>query len=164
MNNQDVDGRLPVENRFDALKPGALSRVEKDAASNWHCPVGTPLAGRTGAVRADATFLRLKLVRIAKHSVRRAVPDNRHRVIGWPKCFRGTIDGASVHPGRGAWPSSSTPPRSSFQQPPFGGRRTEPCRRGVTRRLRPALARWTYGCSIFVVAAGEACRFAGHDI
>ena len=100
MNRQDAKA-LPGTNRFDALKPGALNRAEKDTVIKLALSV---LADRHRAGRALSSpeqtrdFLRLKLVD-RKHEVFGALfLDNRHRVIRVAEMFQGTIDGASVHP------------------------------------------------------------------
>jgi len=115
MNNQDVES-LPEANRFDALKPGALNREEKESVIKLALSVLAERhrAGRAlGSPEQTRSFLRLKLVD-RKHEVFGVLfLDNRHRVIQVAEMFQGTIDGASV-----------------FPQPSLGCRRAEPCGRG----------------------------------
>jgi DNA repair protein RadC len=92
---------FPDANRFDALKPRALNREEKESVIKLALSVLAERhrAGRAlGSPEQTRSFLRLKLVD-RKHEVFGALfLDNRHRVIQVVEMFQGTIDGASVHP------------------------------------------------------------------
>ena len=100
MNNQDAES-FPDANRFDALKPRALNREEKESVIKLALSVLAERhrAGRAlGSPEQTRSFLRLKLVD-RKHEVFGVLfLDNRHRVIQVAEMFQGTIDGASVHP------------------------------------------------------------------
>ena len=48
--------------------------------------------------RATREFLRMRLRDLPDEVFCCVYLDNRHRVIGFEELFRGTIDGASVHP------------------------------------------------------------------
>lgn len=55
--------------------------------------------GRTITAPEEAkTFVSMKLARLEHEVFAVLFLDNRHRVLGFEKLFRGTIDGASVHP------------------------------------------------------------------
>ena len=99
MNNQHAE-TPSAENRFDALKPAALSKAEKDAVIKLALSVlkDRHRAGRAlGSPGQTRAFLRLKLID-RKHEVFGALfLDNRNRVIQVAEMFQGTIDGASVH-------------------------------------------------------------------
>jgi len=67
--------------------------------------------------------------------------DNRHRVISFDEVFRGTIDGASVHPAcREAGARAQRRRSDPRAQPPVGYRGAEPGDELITGRLREALA------------------------
>ena len=165
MNNKGVE-QHPVENRFDALKPGALNRTEKDAVIKLALSV---LADRHRAGRALSSpeqtrdFLRLKLVD-RKHEVFGALfLDNRHRVIRVAEMFQGTIDGASVHPRVVAQRALELNAAAVvfFHNHPSGVAEPSHADEAITRRLREALALVDVRVlDHFVVAAGESVSFA----
>ena len=165
MTNSNV-GSSATANRFDALKPGALSRAEKDAVIKLALSV---LADRHRAGRALSSpeqtrdYLRLKLVD-RKHEVFGALfLDNRHRVLRVIEMFQGTIDGASVHPRVVVQRALELNAAAIvfFHNHPSGVAEPSHADEAITRRLRDALALVDVRVlDHFVVAAGESVSFA----
>jgi len=165
MNNQDAES-FPDANRFDALKPRALNREEKESVIKLALSVLAERyrAGRAlGSPEQTRSFLRLKLVD-RKHEVFGALfLDNRHRVIQVAEMFQGTIDGASVHPRVVVQRSLELNAAAVvfFHNHPSGVAEPSHADEAITRRLRDALALVDVRVlDHFVVAAGESVSFA----
>ena len=165
MNNQDAES-FPDANRFDALKPRALNREEKESVIKLALSVLAEChrAGRAlGSPEQTRPFLRLKLVD-RKHEVFGALfLDNRHRVIQVVEMFQGTIDGASVHPRVVVQRSLELNAAAVvfFHNHPSGVAEPSHADEAITRRLRDALALVDVRVlDHFVVAAGESVSFA----
>jgi DNA repair protein RadC len=92
--------RVPA-NRFSGLGPDDLNDGEIDSLLELALTVlahrhrkGEPLT----SPESSRAYLRLKIAE-RKYEVFACVfVDNRHRIIAFEELFRGTIDGASVHP------------------------------------------------------------------
>jgi len=165
MNKQDV-ASLPDANRFDALKPGALNREEKESVIKLALSIlaSRHYAGRTlGSPEQTRDFLQLKLVD-RKHEVFGALfLDNRHRVIQVVEMFQGTIDGASVHPRIVVQRALEVNAAAIvfFHNHPSGVAEPSHADEAITRRLRDALALVDIRVlDHFVVAAGGSVSFA----
>ena len=65
------------------------------ALINQRYRTGTPVLDRPNRTRE---FLRLKLGALEHEVFAMIALDNRHRLIEYVELFRGTVDGASVHP------------------------------------------------------------------
>jgi DNA repair protein RadC len=165
MTNSNVESSATA-NRFDTLKPSALSRAEKDAVIKLALSVlaDRHRAGRTlSSPEQTRDYLRLKLVD-RKHEVFGALfLDNRHRVIRVAEMFQGTIDGASVHPRVVAQRALELNAAAIvfFHNHPSGVAEPSHADEAITRRLRDALALVDVRVlDHFVVAAGESVSFA----
>ena len=92
----DSGQRLWVRSEFDELRPA--SPAEVIAACRWlmtrRVRRGTPL----DSPRVVRDFLAVKLGTLEHEVFAVLLLDTRHRLIEYVELFRGTIDGASVHP------------------------------------------------------------------
>ncbi|MGE0370985.1 MAG: DNA repair protein RadC [Gammaproteobacteria bacterium] len=166
MMNTQADESASVANRFDTLKPAALSREEKVTVIKLAMAI---LNDRHRAGRAlespgqTRDFLRLKLVE-RKHEVFGALfLDTRHRVIRLAEMFQGTIDGATVHPRVVVQRALELNAAAVvlFHNHPSGVAEPSMADEAITRRLRDALALVDVRVlDHFVVAAGESVSFA----
>ena len=165
MKNQDAESPS-AENRFAALKPGGLNRMEKDTVVTLALSV---LADRhrsgCALVSPEQTraFLRLKLGD-RKYEVFGALfLDNRHRVIEVAEMFQGTIDGASVYPRVVVQRALEVNAAAIvfFHNHPSGVAEPSHADEAITRRLRDALALVDVRVlDHFVVASAESVSFA----
>jgi DNA repair protein RadC len=166
MMNTQADESAPVANRFDTLKPAALSLEERVTVIKLAMAI---LNDRHRAGRAlespgqTRDFLRLKLVE-RKHEVFGALfLDTRHRVIRLAEMFQGTIDGATVHPRVVVQRALELNAAAVvlFHNHPSGVAEPSMADEAITRRLRDALALVDVRVlDHFVVAAGESVSFA----
>ena len=90
-----------AENRFTRLGPDDLNEGEFDSLLDLALKVlarrhrrGEPLT----SPEASRAYLRLKIAEHKYEVFGCVFADNRHRIIAFEELFRGTIDGASVHP------------------------------------------------------------------
>jgi len=153
-------------NRFAGLKAPDLSQEEKESVVTLALAV---LAERHRARRAlsgpedTRAYLQLRLAH-AKHEVFGCLfLDNRHRILALEELFRGTIDGASVHPRvvvqRALEVNAAAP--VVFPNHPSGVAEPSRSDEALTRRLRDALSLVDVRLlDHFVVAAGESVSFA----
>jgi DNA repair protein RadC len=165
MTNQNAES-ASAENRFDALKPAGLNRMEKETVVKLALSVlaDRHRSGRAlGSPEQTRAFLRLKLVD-RKHEVFGALfLDNRHRVLEVVEMFQGTIDGASVHPRVVVQRALEVNAAAIvfFHNHPSGVAEPSHADEAITRRLREALALVDVRVlDHFVVAAGESVSFA----
>ena len=165
MNNQDVE-TPSAENRFDALKPAALNKVEKEAVIKLALSVlkDRHRAGRAlGSPGQTRAFLRLRRID-RKHEVFGALfLDNRNRVIQVAEMFQGTIDGASVHVRVVVQRALELNAAALvfFHNHPSGVAEPSQADKAVTRRLRDALSLVEIRVlDHFVVTGGESVSFA----
>ena len=165
MNCQQAES-FQAANRFDALKPGALNREEKDAVIKLALSV---LADRHRMGRAlgspDETraYLRLKLADRKHEAFGALFLDTRHRVIQVAEMFQGTIDGATVHPRVVVQRALELNAAAVvlFHNHPSGVAEPSMADEAITRRLRDTLALVDVRVlDHFVVAAGESVSFA----
>ena len=155
-----------AENRFDALKPRVLNRMEKETVVKLALSVlaDRHRSGRVlGSPEQTRSYLRLKLVD-RKHEVFGALfLDNRHRVIKVMEMFQGTIDGATVHPRVVVQRALEFNAAAIvfFHNHPSGIAEPSHADEAITRRLRDALALVDVRVlDHFVVAAGDSVSFA----
>ena len=165
MNQQDTPSPTDA-NRFDALKPAALSREEKRSVIKLALAILTERHRAGRALESPGQtrdFLRLKLFE-RKHEVFGALfLDTRHRVIRLAEMFQGTIDGATVHPRVVVQRALELNAAAVvlFHNHPSGVAEPSMADEAITRRLRDALALVDVRVlDHFVVAAGESVSFA----
>ena len=165
MTNQNAESSS-AENRFDALKPGGLNRMEKETVVKLALSVlaARHRSGRAlGSPEQTRAFLRLKLAD-RKHEVFGALfLDNRHRVLQVVEMFQGTIDGVSVHPRVVVQRALEVNAAAIvfFHNHPSGVAEQSHADEAITRRLQDALALVDVRVlDHFVVAAGESVSFA----
>ena len=81
------------------LGPAKRARLAAALELARRC-LGEELAGRTALVspRDSAAFLKAQLAHKPYEVFACLFLDNRHRVLAFEELFRGTLDGASVHP------------------------------------------------------------------
>ena len=85
----------------DRTRRPELSDDERDLIDRAiRCLEAKYLVGRDVLTSPDATrnYLKLRLDGVPYEVFAGLFLDNRHRVISYQELFRGTIDGASVHP------------------------------------------------------------------
>lgn len=114
-----------------------LSRALKIAESRF-VRLSEPLSDPN----ASRDFLRLRIGSLTREVFCVAYLDNRHRVIAFEELFRGTLDGASVHPRevvRGAMEHNAAAVIFAHNHPSGVAEPSEADRR-LTQRLKEALA------------------------
>ena len=165
MNNQDAES-FPDANRFDALKPRALNREEKESVIKLALSVLAERhrAGRAlGSPEQTRSFLRLKLVD-RKHEVFGALfLDTRHRVLEVAELFHGTVNAASVYPRVVVQRALELNAAAVilFHNHPSGVAEPSPSDEALTRQLKEALTLIDVRVlDHFVVAAGESVSFS----
>ncbi len=91
----------PAENRFARLGRDDLNEGEIDSLLDLALKVLTRRHRRGEPLTSPETsraYLRLKIAEHKYEVFGCVFVDNRHRIIAFEELFRGTIDGASVHP------------------------------------------------------------------
>ncbi len=89
------------ENRFAGLKPGDLTEAEAESLTDLALRLLAARHRKGQAIENPAqtqAYLRLRLAERPNEVFVCLFLDTRHRVIAVKELFRGTIDGASVHP------------------------------------------------------------------
>ena len=86
--------------RLDGLTPTRRARVAAAMELERRCAWESLTAGRQALSnpRDSAAFCKARLGGLPYEVFAVLFLDNRHRVLAWEEMFRGTIDGASVHP------------------------------------------------------------------
>jgi DNA repair protein RadC len=113
--------------------------------------------------RAVREFLTIKLGALEHELFAVLLLDNRHRLIDYVELFRGTIDGASVHPREVVKLALARNAAALVLAHPHPSGTTEPSQADelITRRLREALALVDIRVlDHIIVAGGEAMSFA----
>jgi len=113
--------------------------------------------------RAVRDFLAIKLGTLEHEVFAVLLLDNRHRLIDYVELFRGTIDGASVHPREVVKLALARNAASLVLAHPHPSGETTPSQADelITRRLRDALALVDIRVlDHVIVAGGEAVSFA----
>ena len=155
-----------AENRFDALKPAALNKAEKDAVIKLALSVlkDRHRAGRAlGSPGDTRAYLRLKLAERKNEVFGSLFLDTRNRIIEDVELFQGTIDGASVHPRVVVQRAlqSNAAAVVIYHNHPSGVAEPSHADEALTRRLRDALSLVDVRVlDHFVVAAGDSVSFA----
>jgi DNA repair protein RadC len=153
--------RLLVRGEFDELRPATASEIIAAArrAMNRRVRRGSAM----DSPRAVREFLAIKLGALEHELFAVLLLDNRHRLIDYVELFRGTIDGASVHPrevvklalARNAAALVLAHPH------PSGAATPSQADEVITKRLREALALVDIRVlDHIIVAGGEAMSFA----
>jgi DNA repair protein RadC len=153
--------RLYVRDQFDALRPATATEIITAArrAMTRRVRRGTALDSPS-AVRE---FLAIKLGALEHELFAVLLLDNRHRLIDYVELFRGTIDGASVHPREVVKLALARNAAALVLAHPHPSGAAEPSQADelVTRRLRDALALVDIRVlDHIIVAGGEAMSFA----
>jgi DNA repair protein RadC len=132
--------QLLVQDAIDGLRPATATEIIHAARRAMTRRV------RRGVVldspRAVREFLALKLGTLEHEVFAVLLLDNRHRLIDYVELFRGTIDGASVHPREVVKLALARNAAALVLAHPHPSGATEPSQADelITRRLREALA------------------------
>jgi DNA repair protein RadC len=153
--------RLLVRGEFDQLRIATASEIIAAARRAMTRRV------RRGAAmdcpRAVREFLTVKLGNLEHELFAVLLLDTRHRLIEYVELFRGTIDGASVHPREVVKLALARNAAALVLAHPHPSGAAEPSQADelVTRRLREALALVDIRVlDHIIVAGGEAVSFA----
>jgi DNA repair protein RadC len=111
---------------------------------------------------ATKDFLQLKLARLEHEVFAVLWLDNRHRVIAFEELFRGTIDGASVHPREVVKQAMRHNAAAAIlaHNHPSGVAEPSQADQRITQRLRDALALVEVRVLDHVIVAENTCSFA----
>lgn len=134
----------------------ALSELQKRFSK------GQPLSSPQDAER----FLQLKLGRLEHEVFAILWLDNRHRLLAFEEMFRGTIDGASVHPRevvKSALRHNSAACIFAHNHP-SGDATPSQADRNITERLKTALSLIDVRTLDHVIVAENAYSFAEHGL
>ena len=117
--------------------------------------------------RESAAYLRAKLAHLPYEVFACLYLDNRHRVLGFAELFRGTTDGASVHPREVVRECIARNAAAVIlaHNHPSGVAEPSAADRAITRELRDALA--LVGVRVldhFVIGAGEPTSMAARGM
>jgi DNA repair protein RadC len=166
MNNTDSSVATVVEDRLTDLKPSDLSDAEKQSVVTLAMKVlaikhraGRPLSNP----EATRNYLRLRLADYRNEVFGSLFLDNRHRLIAVRELFKGTIDGASIHPRVVVQQAleANAAAMVFFHNHPSGVAEPSHADEAITRRLKDALALVDVRVlDHFVVSAGESVSFA----
>jgi DNA repair protein RadC len=153
--------RLLVQDEIDGLRPATATEIIHAARRAMTHRV------RRGVVldspRTVREFLALKLGTLEHEVFAVLLLDNRHRLIEYVELFRGTIDGASVHPREVVKLALARNAAALVLAHPHPSGATEPSQADelITRRLREALALVDIRVvDHIIVAGGDALSFA----
>jgi DNA repair protein RadC len=153
--------QLLIQDEIDGLRPATATEIIHAARRAMTRRV------RRGVVldspRAVREFLTLKLGTLEHEVFAVLLLDNRHRLIEYVELFRGTIDGASVHPREVVKLALARNAAALVLAHPHPSGATEPSQADelITRRLREALALVDIRVvDHIIVAGGDALSFA----
>ena len=153
--------QLLIQDEIDGLRPATATEIIHAARRAMTRRV------RRGVVldspRAVREFLTLKLGTLEHEVFAVLLLDNRHRLIEYVELFRGTIDGASVHPREVVKLALARNAAALVLAHPHPSGATEPRQADelITRRLREALALVDIRVvDHIIVAGGDALSFA----
>jgi DNA repair protein RadC len=154
-------GRLFIRGKFDELRPATATEIIRAArrAMTRRVRRGTAMDSPT-AVRE---FLAIKLGALEHELFAVLLLDSRHRLIDYVELFRGTIDGASVHPREVVKLALAHNAAALVLAHPHPSGAAEPSQADelITRRLRDALALVDIRVlDHIIIAGGEAISFA----
>lgn len=132
-------------NRFEAMKPSALNRLEKEAVIRLALSVLAERhrAGRVLGNPADTrSYLQLKLSDYRNEVFGVVFLTNQHRIIRLVELFQGTIDSAAVYPRVVVQQALEMNAAAVilFHNHPSGIAEPSRADESLTRRLREALA------------------------
>lgn len=151
---------LQVQDLFGAYRPASSDEIihAAQAAINRRFRRGMALTSPL----ASREFLKLRLATIEHEVFAVLWLDNRHRVISFDEMFRGTIDGASVHPRevvKAALGHNAAACILAHNHPSGVG---EPSHadRAITSRLRDALALVDVRVLDHIIVAEDCTSFA----
>jgi DNA repair protein RadC len=153
--------RLLIRGEFDELRPATATEIILAArqAMTRRVRRGTAM----DSPRAVREFLAIKLGALEHELFAVLLLDTRHRLIDYVELFRGTIDGASVHPREVVKLALARNAAALVLAHPHPSGAAEPSQADelVTRRLREALALVDIRVlDHIIVAGGEAISFA----
>lgn len=153
--------RLLVRGEYDELRAATASEIIAAArrAMTRRVRRGTAM----DSPRAVREFLTIKLGHLEHELFAVLLLDTRHRLIEYVELFRGTIDGASVHPREVVKLALARNAAALVLAHPHPSGAAEPSQADelVTRRLREALALVDIRVlDHIVIAGGEAISFA----
>jgi DNA repair protein RadC len=153
--------QLWVRGAFDELRPATPCEIIAAArrAMTRRVRRGTAM----DSPRAVREFLTIKLGALEHELFAVLLLDNRHRLIDYVELFRGTIDGASVHPREVVKLALARNAAALVLAHPHPSGAAEPSQADelITRRLREALALVDIRVlDHIIVAGGEAMSFA----
>jgi DNA repair protein RadC len=153
--------RLYVLGEFNELRPATATEIIAAArrAMTRRVRRGTAM----DSPRAVREFLAIKLGTLEHELFAVLLLDNRHRLIDYIELFRGTIDGASVHPREVVKLALARNAAALVLAHPHPSGTAEPSHADelITRRLREALALVDIRVlDHIIVAGGEAMSFA----
>ncbi len=152
---------LLVRADFGRLRPATSAEIITAARRAMTRRVRRGIA--LDSPRAVREFLALKLGTLEYELFAVLLLDNRHRLIDYVELFRGTIDGASVHPREVVKLALARNAAALVLAHPHPSGATEPSQADelITRRLREALALVDIRVlDHIIVAGGEALSFA----
>jgi DNA repair protein RadC len=153
--------QLLVRADFGGLRPATSAEIITAARRAMTRRVRRGIA--LDSPRAVREFLALKLGTLEHELFAVLLLDNRHRLIDYVELFRGTIDGASVHPREVVKLALARNAAALVLAHPHPSGATEPSQADelITRRLREALALVDIRVlDHIIVAGGEALSFA----
>jgi DNA repair protein RadC len=160
VNSNRTDATLQVQDLFGAYRPASADEIIHAAqtAINRRFRRGMALTSPL----ASREFLKLRLATIEHEVFAVLWLDNRHRVISFDVMFRGTIDGASVHPRevvKAALGHNAAACVLAHNHPSGVG---EPSHadRAITTRLRDALALVDVRVLDHIIVAEDCTSFA----
>jgi DNA repair protein RadC len=153
--------RLYVLGELNELRPATASEIIAAArrAMTHRVRRGTAM----DSPRAVREFLAIKLGSLEHELFAVLLLDNRHRLIDYIELFRGTIDGASVHPREVVKLALARNAAALVLAHPHPSGAAEPSHADelITRRLREALALVDIRVlDHIIIAGGEAMSFA----
>jgi DNA repair protein RadC len=154
-------GRLLVRDVIEGLRPATATEIICAARRAMTRRVRRGVA--LDSPQAVREFLVLKLGTLEHEVFALLLLDNRHRLIDYVELFRGTIDGASVHPREVVKLALARNAAALVLAHPHPSGATEPSHADelITRRLRDALALVDIRLlDHIIVAGGEALSFA----
>jgi DNA repair protein RadC len=153
--------RLLVQDGTQGLRPATATEIICAARRAMTRRVRRGVA--LDSPRAVREFLALKLGTLEHEVFAVLLLDNRHRLIDYVELFRGTIDGASVHPREVVKLALARNAAALVLAHPHPSGATEPSQADelITRRLREALALVDIRVlDHVIVAGGDAFSFA----
>jgi DNA repair protein RadC len=153
--------RLYVLGELNVLRPATATEII--AAARRAMTRRVRRGAAMDSPRAVREFLAIKLGTLEHELFAVLLLDNRHRLIDYIELFRGTIDGASVHPREVVKLALARNAAALVLAHPHPSGTAEPSHADelITRRLREALALVDIRVlDHIIVAGGEAMSFA----